>query len=506
MNHVRTVDDLVLRLRQIGENYRNAFGLLVAKVRAELVGKDGEILKAAEATLEFHSRQYVVNCLLAALNWRMNLSANEGLPNLLPEVAIRSSETDRILFLDYFGREVTTSEPLLIVETKRPSSGLPRIADPAEVVPGKYATQEEVRRYLARIVSRGLNGEQLREEWSDWLSKVREYVRSVNEKASKPPRRVAITNGDWLIIFLDPEDAFLRANAIPDPDGIVVFENYRALVEDEAGALFRHLEYWAVSNRPRSVRAGEVVFYLTGEQVDRAMHGIRLRYGSEPRNYRDPPAIWVAPVLFLRSSSGTWLVIDEPPAEYRLPEKYSDLKRHLTAVQAAAKRLLAQVAIALDSCPRLSSLSEHYDDKQSFAALHGVTEEAPDRYIVATGQETHYLLPRPSVSKCPYHDWFRSIKENVASSSHLVERSTSPRSFFVSGELHHCSHREVEDAKWSRITYANSSRCGSRSGSDNEAFCEIWRYETHLCCRTCVFEEVCTRAEIFHLPCQYKTT
>ena len=504
MNRVRTVDDFVLRLRRIGGDYRNDFGPLIARVRHELAGKDDEILTAADAALEFHARQYVVNSLLAALNWRMNLTADEGLPNLLPEVPVTSSETGRILFLDYFGREITTSEPLLIVETKRPSSGLPRIADPAELVPGRYATQEELRRYLARVVSRGLQGEQLREDWSDWLSKLREYVRSVCKRASRAPRRVVVTNGDWLIIFLDPEDAFLGTHDTPDPDRIVVFENYEVLVEDEAGALLRHLEYWAVSDRPLSIRASEVVFYLTGDQVDRAMHGIRLRYSQEPRNYGDPPAIWVAPVLFLRSNSGSWLLIDEPPTEYRIPERYRDLKKHLTAVQAAAKGLLGQVATALNSCPRLSSLSEHYDDKPSFAGLRGVTEEAPDRYIVATGRETHYLLPTPSVPNCPYHDWLLSNKESVAS-SHLVERSTSPRAYFVSGELHHCSHRDVESAKWNRITDANSSRCGSRSGSDGQAFCEIWRYETHLCCRTCVFEDVCTKAEVFRLPCQRKS-
>jgi hypothetical protein len=34
-------------------------------------------------------------------------------------------------------------------------------------------------------------------------------------------------------------------------------------------------------------------------------------------------------------------------------------------------------------------------------------------------------------------------------------------------------------------------------------FCEIWKFEEHLCCRTCAFEEVCTKAEVFSgLPCK----
>ncbi len=92
---------------------------LVVRLRAELVGKNKDIGKAAEMALECHARQYVVNGVLTALNWRMNLSPSEGLPSLTPEVAITSSESGRVLFLDYFGRDTTTNDPLLIVEAKR---------------------------------------------------------------------------------------------------------------------------------------------------------------------------------------------------------------------------------------------------------------------------------------------------------------------------------------------------------------------------------------------------
>jgi hypothetical protein len=500
MNRVRSIDDLVLQLRRIAEDYRTVFGPLVARLRSELAGNNKDISKVAEVALECHARQYAVNCVFTALNWRMNLSPSEGLPSLTPEVAITSSESGRVLFLDYFGRDTATNDPLLIVEAKRPSASLPRISDPAEKIPGKYATKNEQRRYLAQVLSRGLRGEGLSEDWSKWLAKMQEYVRSVYERVNKVPRRVVMTNGDWLIAFLDPRDAFLKTSDEPDPDGIVVFENYEVL-ESEAGALFRHLEYWTVCERPPTVRASEIVFYLTSEQVDRAMHGVRLRYGHECRNYGDPPAIWVAPVLFVRSKSGMWIIVDEPAAEFRIPQNYAKLKGHLTALRTAAKKLLGQTTTALGSGLRLSSLVEHYNDKGIFAELRGVTEEAPDRFLVATGQETHYLLPRPSVLRCPFHDWSRANEKGVAS-GYLGGRSVDPRAYFISGETHHCSHSHVELAKGNRITAANSGGCGSRSGKEGQAFCEIWRFETHLCCRTCVFEMVCTKAEVFRLPCE----
>jgi hypothetical protein len=50
------------------------------------------------------------------------------------------------------------------------------------------------------------------------------------------------------------------------------------------------------------------------------------------------------------------------------------------------------------------------------------------------------------------------------------------------------------------MTYENLDRCGPRRGTIGQAFCEIARFEEHLCCRACAFEEVCTQAHAFHLP------
>jgi hypothetical protein len=135
--------------------------------------------------------------------------------------------------------------------------------------------------------------------------------------------------------------------------------------------------------------------------------------------------------------------------------------------------------------------------------IRGMVECKEDEFFVVTGDKTHYLFPEPSVPQCPHHDWGASHAAGVASMDGAgLQRSITPRSFFTSTEMHHCAHRDVAAAKASQITTENRVRCGSRSGEDSQAFCEIWRFETHLCCRTCVFEEVCTKADVFHLPCQ----
>jgi len=149
----------------------------------------------------------------------------------------------------------------------------------------------------------------------------------------------------------------------------------------------------------------------------------------------------------------------------------------------------------------------HFDDEDSFSALPGVQETNADEFLVLTGGKTHYLLPEPSVPGCPYHDWHACQRDGVPSNpGPLLNQSVQPRSFFVSGRAHHCAHRDVTNAKANAITTANKSRCGPRSGQEGQAFCEIWRFEQHLCCRTCAFEEVCTRAAVFRLPCQRPTS
>ena len=82
-----------------------------------------------------------------------------------------------------------------------------------------------------------------------------------------------------------------------------------------------------------------------------------------------------------------------------------------------------------------------------------------------------------------------------------MTRSTEPRSFFKSDELHHCTHAGVERAKRCSVDRSNRLVCGPRSARDGGAFCEIGRFESHLCCRACAYEGVCSRSRLLVLPC-----
>lgn len=484
MTRVRNANEFLLRLRRISEDYERLFAPCIAQIREKYAGKPEEDL--LDYSLEVHAREYIVNSLLAALNWRLDARPEEGLPNLVPEVPVRSSERGTLRSLDYLGLERKTDNPLLIVETKRPSAELPQAWRPA-------ATYSE-------IVMMGLAGEHLKGEWSRWLDDLRDYVRSVYDRIQKAPRRVVLTNGDWLILFLDPSDAFLE-NGSRDPNRILVFRAPTD-IEKRFSELFRHLEHQHVLGETPALTPGELLFHLGPEAVDRAMHGLRLRYIEQQGIYTPAPVIKVAPVVFLRSRYGAWFRVEAPPKDYELPHKEDDLARHLAEVHEAAMDLLCQVNQRLGTSLQPFPLHKHYEDEDGFAAIPGVVKCGGDEFLVITGDKTHYLLPEPSVPDCPYHDWGKCNSAGVPSNpGPILARSISPRSFFISGELHHCAHRDVNSAKASPIAAANQSRCGLRSGQEGEAFCEIWPFEQHLCCRTCVFEKVCTKATVFRLPC-----
>lgn len=503
MSLVGSADQFVLAYRHIRGGYDQVFRPLIEGLRHRFV--DGvkasvapaQVDQAAEVAaavvdlnLEAHARAYLINAFLAALNWRMDAEPQFGLPNLGPEIAVQSLAWDTRRFLDYLGFERATGDALLVVETKRPRESLPRFKK-AEPV-GTYS----------EVIARGLLGERLIGDWNEWLTDLTDYVRSIEAKGGSLPRRVCITNGEWVILFLDTADSF-SVGSTCDPARILVFEDEEAVVR-RAGDIFRCLEYGRVLGGARPLEAGQVPHYLPLAEIERAMFGLRLSYMEEPGNYGVAPAIIVSPFVFLRSRVGVWFRVEWQAAwnDHRFPYDEKHLREHLEAVDRSGRQLLTQIETALGGALVLTSLSVHYADEDAFSQLPGVAENGRDRFVIATGNNTHYLLAEPTVVNCPYHDWQQAIAHSVAADDQVLLRSVDPRSFFVSRELHHCAHRLVATAKATAILETSRDACGRRSGDIGSAFCEIWRFEQYLCCRTCVFQEVCTKARVFRLPCE----
>jgi hypothetical protein len=464
-------------------------------------GAKDQVVAQGEVLLEAHMRRYYIDAFLKALNWQFE---SDSLKNLIQEFPIQSPLKDEIRFLDYFGMNENKDKALLILETKKPSSKLPLPVGNRSGSPPKGKSFESI------IISSLSGDSELTNEWQEWLNTLRDYSQSVNTKSGHFPKRVVITNGEWLIVFSNPEDTF--CSGCPSLGNVHVYENWTE-VEEQNNKIFKLLEYYEVLGEAPPLSLGEVGFYLRSTELDRAMFGLRLMYLEEPEFYLDPsPIIKVVPVIFIRSINGVWFRVEAQNSTHILtiPNKSDFLKEHLESFHQKALELLDKVNTKLGVILKCKSLAAHYADQDFFDKLTPVVKvtnksDKYEEYLIATGDKTHYLLKEATVPNCPYHSWDNSYSEGYAVGAHPVKRSqiNDPRTIFVTDSQHHCSHRHIREAKGSKITIENRDRCGPRSGKDQEAFCEIWKFEQHLCCRTCVFEAVCTKADVFQeLPCK----
>jgi hypothetical protein len=359
------------------------------------------------------------------------------------------------------------------------------------------------------LIADGLCGQELAGTWNEWLEDLRDYVLDVQDKSHAIPKRVVLTDGRWLILFTDPADSFLPSGS-RDPERILVFiyeDDGNRKRDDFAGRyieIFELLEHQRVLGETSALTIGELRFHLSAKEVVGAMHGLRLIYIEKPGLFAASPIIEVTPVIVLRSTCGAWLRV-ESGKEEEVPHRYELLDNHIRIVQEEANRLLGKIieALGVDLMP--SKLETHYGNNEMFDSLKGITKLKSgghyDEYLIITGERQHHLKFEPSVVDCFHHNWGHSNQQGCAQPRLLSiqRRSTDPRSFFISDEKHHCAHRDVSAAKACQITPYNREESGPRSGG---AFCEIWPFETHLCCRACAFEEVCASKPIFILPCR----
>ncbi len=325
MSRIRNANGFLIKFVEIREAYESTFAPLLADLRSRFAAKLQ--WQAVEPELEFHRRCYIINALLAALNWRLDVAPRDGLPNLIPEQPISSADTGRVRFLDYLGIDRETQRPLLIVEAKR------------EIELPSLAGHRSGSLTAAMVLSRGLKGEKLRGEWSTWLNTTTDYVRSIAAQGGAPPNRVVLTDGPVLFAFLDPSDAFI-AGGTCSPDRILV-RDLRTLDEASAGELFGALDYDVVSGTARPLVPGQILFSLDAKSIDRAMHGLTLVYERVGRVFHPSPIVTISPILFIGSRYGSWTTVDGPSKDVELPRQSDELNGHLRDITRMGQDLLA---------------------------------------------------------------------------------------------------------------------------------------------------------------------
>ena len=132
MTRVRNADEFLQKFRGRRQGYEKVLPRLIARVRDQYIDTTGsETPSSFDDHLEIHLRVYFINTLLESLNWRFDRDTYGNTPNLVPEAVVTSVQSGHRRYLDYLGFEAETDRPLLIVETKRPNSPLPRRTDAA---------------------------------------------------------------------------------------------------------------------------------------------------------------------------------------------------------------------------------------------------------------------------------------------------------------------------------------------------------------------------------------
>jgi hypothetical protein len=214
-----------------------------------------------EEALEAHARTYIIDGILKALHWVIVPSTPSEIANMIPEAQVDPPGRDR-RFLDYFGYERQVDRPLLLVEAKRPST-FP--------IPPGGSTQT-----ASETVSQWLKDPQnAPPEWKKWLPSLQNYVVSIFERTNTFPIRAAITDGDWLVVFEDPKDAF-GAGGTRNPQFVYAFTDKND-VDERYDLVFRLLDQRIVARLTREIAPGEIAGFVAPAKVVRITHGLRLR-------------------------------------------------------------------------------------------------------------------------------------------------------------------------------------------------------------------------------------
>jgi hypothetical protein len=442
--------------------------------------------------LEHVTRRHLIDHVLIALGWNLDRMSED----MIEEARAQGAAT---LFLDYLGVNSQTRAPRLIVEAK--AWGKPIIGPSSLGAAEQGASVQTSYVGLIGLALQHIKAEKPREqspvslEWTDWLTALRDYVAATQRQSGHTVGRVAIASGRWLVIFVDPESAFLNGGDVP-AGSVLVFVGDE-LVERSSEIFEKLARVILVDDIPPIIRPSQLGAYATARHISRVYRALwvtRVRHGP---HFNIRPQITLTAALILERDDGTLLtVIDPRLQDSALPYDNSHLADHIAEVGARSDDLIAAVNTEMESNVTLAPV-QAFPGFQAPARADGITaapsvaqrvellrewSPRPDEFLLVLGVDAHYLRPAPSLG-CRFHEWSVCRGGGQAhGASAITARSVDPIAFFFSGEDHHCAHRVVHDRRTER--------------------CQIGPFEDFLCCRACSLLTFCWNAEdLAALPC-----
>lgn len=439
--------------------------------------------KPVDVELEAHIRTYVIDPLLSSLNWTTN-------ENLTIEALVRSEETGNRRRLDYLGTESNTLRPLLVVEAKRPSAPRP------EADRNHDRSRSQI---LADALSQlKLNPDKaldLTKSWDEWIRTLYDYINSLADV----PVRVAMTNGEWLIVFEEPRNAFVGADPVL-PDAISYYSSRDEILKN-AGKVFQSLNYDSMVPFGRALEVGELMGLVQAARVKEVMHAARITYVDTETGVGVVPTLHLVPELLLFLGDGGWVRVFTNAA-FKLPHNPAELSQHLTEVADAQGALLQSVSAALGRALPLVPLIDRYNSSWLGVHVAGVARLDNRTHLVALGTSTHFVVSSDAHDGCPFHRAAGAAAANAALDVIIAKPSSQHVTHFGDQSPNHCAHRMMRQVREKQIADHNREAFQPRGTLEDGPFCKLWGFEHYLCCHKCAFNAVCFQSVGGAAPCQ----
>lgn len=430
--------------------------------------------------LEHTTRRYFLDKLVGALGWTLGSTGD-----MAEEARIKAETTT---YMDYLGVTELDRLPVVIIEAK--AWGTPFIAPKRTAQGRKVEHLELLLKTVANVRARGQAADSpATAMWHGFIEQVWGYVRDLKEVHGHSVQRVALTSGQWIVVFTDPVKTLL-SGFIDASDFLIVHRDQYVERSDELLSLLGRRAL--VAHRPRMLRPAQLQSYAKGADVAAMFHAIYVRFeASGSAKFQLRPRVITYPALVVQRGDGVLLAV--VPDQEDLALGKGNLEEHFDGVDAMAAELLRQCCSELSVTMTPSALARFPGFPQRagrggiegpMAAMIEDQPDAPDEWLLVTGDRTHYLRRRPLVDPCGFHAWgsCRVIGKAAGASAIGVRSVKDPRTFFTDNEQHHCAHQDVIDRREQR--------------------CVIAPIDQRVCCQVCTYTDVCwDKDELGRLPC-----
>jgi hypothetical protein len=443
-------------------------------------------------TLEHVTRRHFIDPFLELLEWDLSKLNQE----MIEEARTRGETTLR---LDYLGVNQQTRMPILIVEAKAWAAPFVAPSRKEGCAEGLIASQP-ISLICAAIEHHKAGGEvkdsPVTQAWADYLAKLHQYVRSVRDETGHIVTRLAILSGQWLVTFSDPESVFLTPGKV-NHNLIYVFQGEGFVTQAES--IFDQLARSSINDViPPMIRPSLLHAYIRVADIKHAYHALWISRHTTGVSWKPRPSLDFEVAMLLERQDGALLtVIDQSLQGCPMTHNYPELSGHIVDIEALSDELLRRINEELCTTLQPSSVESfpgfpisHLNDSAnainlSYQSNNTLIKMAPEpgEFLLVTGVDKHFLIKKPTVDPCAYHNWaFCQKRAQAQEDRPILSRSVEPKSFFIDGEAHHCTHRLVHDRRDTR--------------------CQIDAFEEFLCCRTCVLQIFCWhQSELRALPC-----